>query len=417
MPKRVPHVTHIHGQTLTDDYFWMRDRSDPDVLAHLEAENAATAAAMSATQPLQAALYREMLGRIKQTDLSVPSRIGDYLYYSRTEEGRQYPCMCRRRGSMQGDEELLLDLNTLAEGHSFLELGAFVVSDDAETLAYSLDTTGYRQFTLQIKSLRDGSPIGSPIDRVTGVVWAADNRTLFYTTEHEVSKRSYRCWRHDVPSGASDLVHEEEDELYDVGVMRSLDRKVIFLGSFAKTSSEQRFLRAVGPDRSVHDRGAACRRARVRRRSLRRTPLHPHQPGLPQLPRGDRAARRSVRAAVAAVHRPRSGGEDRGNAVLREARRDRGARERPDLPARHRHEDEGVAPDRHGRIGLRPGAREQHRIRHRHRPLLLSVDGDAAVRVRLPHGHERAHAAQAAGGPGRVRPVAVRGAPRLGRGS
>jgi oligopeptidase B len=247
MPKRVPHVTQIHGHTLTDDYFWMRDRSDPDVLAHLEAENAATAAAMSATQPLQAVLYREMLGRIKQTDLSVPSRIGDYLYYSRTEEGRQYPCMCRRRGSMQGDEELLLDLNTLAEGHSFLELGAFVVSDDAETLAYSLDTTGYRQFTLQIKSLRDGSPIGSPIDRVTGVVWAADNRTLFYTTEHEVSKRSYRCWRHDVRSGASDLVHEEEDELYDVGVMRSLDRKVIFLGSYAKTSSEQRFLRASDP--------------------------------------------------------------------------------------------------------------------------------------------------------------------------
>jgi oligopeptidase B len=247
MPKRISHVTNIHGYTLTDDYFWMRDRNDPDVLRHLEAENEATAAAMAATAPLQNRLYTEMLGRIKQTDLSVPSRIGAFYYYSRTEEGKQYPFMCRRPGSMDGAEEVLLDLNALAEGHSFLGLGAYVVSDDGNWLAYSLDTTGYRVFTLRVKDLRDGTVAGEAIERVGTVAWAADNRTIFYTTEHPVSKRSFRCWRHLVGATASELVLEEADELYDLGVTRSLDRKVLFLGSFAKTSSEQRFLRSSDP--------------------------------------------------------------------------------------------------------------------------------------------------------------------------
>src|SRR5262249_53804312 len=160
---------------------------------------------------------------------SVPSRIGEFYYYSRTEEGKQYPFMCRRPGSMDGTEEVLLDLNALAEGHSFLGLGAYVVSDDGNWLADSLDTTGYRIFTLRVKDLRDGTVTGEPIERVGTVVWAADNRTIFYTTEHPVSKRSYRCWRHVVGAPAGDLVLEETDELYDLGVTRSLDRKVMFL--------------------------------------------------------------------------------------------------------------------------------------------------------------------------------------------
>ena len=247
MPKREPHVTQIHGYTLTDDYFWLRDKTNPEVLKYLEAENTYTEQVMQPTKALQETLYSEMLGRIKQTDLSVPSRLGDYLYYSRTEEGKQYPIMCRRKGSMDAPEELLLDLNALAEGHSYLGVGAYVVSDDGHWLAYSLDTTGYRQFTLHVKDLRTGQTSSEQIDRVGSVVWSSDNRTLFYTTEDPVSKRSNKVWRHVVGASASELVFEERDELFDVAVSRSLDRKIIFFGSFAKTTSEQRFLASDNP--------------------------------------------------------------------------------------------------------------------------------------------------------------------------
>jgi oligopeptidase B len=247
MAKREPRVTEIHGYTLRDDYFWLRDRSDPDVLKYLEAENAYTEQMMQPTKALQETLYAEMLGRIKQTDLSVPSRIGDYFYYSRTEEGKQYSYMCRRKGSMQAPEELLLDLNALAQGHSYLGVGAYVVSDDGHWLAYSLDTTGYRQFSLHVKDLQTGRTLSEQIERVGAVVWASDNRTLFYTTEDAVSKRSNKVWRHVVGTEPSEQVFEEKDELFDVSAGRSLDRKVIFVGSFAKTSSEQRFLRADDP--------------------------------------------------------------------------------------------------------------------------------------------------------------------------
>ena len=151
--KKVPHETKIHGLTLKDDYFWLREKSNPEVIKHLEAENAYTEAMMAPNKALQETLYKEMLGRIKQTDLSVPYRLGDYVYYSRTEEGKQYPYQCRRKGSMDGPEEILLDLNKLAEGHTFLGLGAFSVSDDGNLLAYSTDTTGYRQYTLHVNCL------------------------------------------------------------------------------------------------------------------------------------------------------------------------------------------------------------------------------------------------------------------------
>ena len=244
--RREPHVTRIHGYTLNDDYFWLRDRDNPDVLKHLEAENAYTAAVMQPTRALQDTLYGEMLGRIKQTDLSVPSRIGDHFYYSRTEEGKQYPFMCRRKGSMEGAEEVLLDLNALAQGHTYLGVGAFVVSDDGRWLAYSVDTTGYRQYTLHVKDLQTGALLAETIDRVGTVVWATDNRTFFYTTEERVSTRSDRVWRH-VVGGSSDLVYEEADDLFDVSVGRSLDKQVIFIGSSSKTSTEQRFLPSNDP--------------------------------------------------------------------------------------------------------------------------------------------------------------------------
>jgi oligopeptidase B len=245
--KKVPHETTIHGQTLHDDYFWLREKENPDVIKHLEAENAYTEAVMAPTKALQETLYKEMLGRIKQTDLSVPTRIGDYVYYSRTEEGKQYPYRCRRKGSMSGAEEILLDLNALSEGHSYLGLNAFTVSDDGNWLAYSIDTTGYRQYTLSVKDLRTGKTSTEAIERTGSVVWATDNRTLFYTTEDAVSKRSDKFFRHVVGSPGSDLMYEEKDELFDVGAGRSLDKKMIFLLSYAKTSREARYLPADTP--------------------------------------------------------------------------------------------------------------------------------------------------------------------------
>ena len=245
--RKIPKTTQIHGYTLEDPYAWMRQKTDPEVLAHLEAENAYTAAVMAPFKALEEQLYAEILGRIKQTDLSVPTRSGAYWYYSRTEEGKQYPYLCRRAGTMDGAEEVLLDLNALAEGHPYLGVGAYAVSDDANWLAYSLDRTGYRVYTLHVKDLRTGELSSEAIERVGSVVWARDSRTLFYTTEHEVSKRSEKCWRHVVGAPESELVFDERDELFDLGLGRSRDKAMILLGSYAKTSREFRFLPADTP--------------------------------------------------------------------------------------------------------------------------------------------------------------------------
>ena len=245
--RKEAHVTEIHGYTLKDDYFWLREKTNPEVIKYLEQENAYTEDMMKPTKELQETLYKEILGHIKQTDLSVPSRIGDYYYYSRTEEGKQYPYMCRKKGSMDAKEEVLLDLNKLAEGKGYLGLGAYNVSDDGNLLAYSTDSTGYRQFNLHVKDLRTGQTLGENIERTGSVVWANDNKTLFYTTEDAVSKRSDKFWRHVVGSDKNDLIFEEKDELFDVGASRSLDKKIIFLASYAKTSREFRYVAADNP--------------------------------------------------------------------------------------------------------------------------------------------------------------------------
>src|SRR2546423_1182331 len=245
--ERAPHKTDIHGETLIDNYFWLRERNSPKVKAYLEAENAYTDAVMQPTKPLQERLYQEMVGHIKETDLSVPYKYGDYFYYSRTEAGKQYQIYCRKRGSLSAPEEITLDLNELAKGHSFLGLGDYAVSDDGNLLACSLDTTGYRQYTLYIKNLQTGQLMPEHIERVDSVAWANDNKTIFYTTEDAVTKRNDKFYRHTVGSSASDLLYEERDELYDVYAGRSRDRKMIFLESGSKTTTEVRYIPADNP--------------------------------------------------------------------------------------------------------------------------------------------------------------------------
>jgi oligopeptidase B len=248
--KRVEHREVRHGATVIDNYFWLREKSNPEVIDYLKAENAYTEALTKELHPFEESLYKEMLGRIKQTDLSVPSRRGEYYYYSRTEEGKQYPVQCRRKGSMEGVEEILLDGNELAKGHTYLGLGGLQVSDDANLLAYTTDVTGFRQYSLHVKDLRTGETLPDTAERVTSVQWAADNKTLFLTTEDQVTKRSDHLWRHTLGDSKLEPVYEEKDELYTIHVSRTRDRKYIFLHVNSTDTSEVRYLRSDQPQGS-----------------------------------------------------------------------------------------------------------------------------------------------------------------------
>lgn len=247
MAKRIPKETKIHGTTLVDNYFWLREKQNPEVRAYLEAENAYTDALMKPTEELQAKLYKEMLSHIKETDQTVPYHLGDYFYYSRTEQGKQYPILCRKRGSLDAKEEVTLDLNDLAKGLKFMSLGAYSVSDDGNYLAYSTDSTGYRQYTLHVKDLRTGQVLPENIERTGSVAWATDNKTIFYSTEDAVTKRSDKFFRHTIGSDKSDLIYEDKDELFDVFGGRTRDRAMILIGSGSKTSTEWRYVPADRP--------------------------------------------------------------------------------------------------------------------------------------------------------------------------
>ncbi len=333
----VEHV--IHGDRRVDHYAWMKHKKDPRVRAYLEAENAYADAGMKGTEEFQEKLYQEMLGRIQQTDLSVPYRLRGYEYYTRTEEGKQYPIYCRKKvraedgrkptvagawgsgadgrtarelgdeemllqklreevrqgfgSEMKGKpveeqalsakghvgarpveeevgppepkpgaevpgEEVLLDLNALAAGHTFMGLGSFDVSDDNQWLAYATDTTGYRQYVLEVKDLRSGALLPFRVERVTSAAWAMDNRTLFYVTEDEVTKRSNQLRRHDFGHRAGspaeqeahskdELLYEEKDERFRMDVERSRSGAYLFLMIHSHTTSEVRYLRADSP--------------------------------------------------------------------------------------------------------------------------------------------------------------------------
>lgn len=248
MAEKKSKTTNIHGVTLVDDYFWLREKTNPAVIAHLQAEDKYAETVMKPTAPLQEKLYNEMLSHIKQTDKDVPYRWGNYYYYTRTEEGKQYEIYCRKKGSLDAPEEIVIDENELAKGQQFMSVGAFVPSDDGNLLAYTTDNTGYRQYTLQVKDLRTGQLFPEKIERVNGVAWATDNKTFFYVTEDAVTKRSDKFFRHVLGSDKSELVYEEKDELFDIGVGRSRDNAIIFMAAFSKTSTETRYLRADEPN-------------------------------------------------------------------------------------------------------------------------------------------------------------------------
>jgi oligopeptidase B len=245
--RKVPRVDVVHADVRQDDYAWLREKDSPDVTAYLEAENAYADAALKPTEEFRAALYREMLARIKEDDQSVPYPYAGWLYYSRTETGKQYPIHCRKRGPA-GPEEVTLDLNALAEGHEFLSLGAFTVSDDGRWLAYTLDFTGFREYTLYVKDLFTGEVTPERIEKVSSVAWAADSATVFYVLEDD-AKRPYRLWRHRLGAPVADdaFVYEETDALFRLGVWRSRSRGLLFAASGSFTTTEVRWLPAGDP--------------------------------------------------------------------------------------------------------------------------------------------------------------------------
>jgi oligopeptidase B len=250
--RREPVESVVHGDHRVDDYAWLRDKQSPEVLSYLEAENIYASGVLNSTEPLREKLYQEMLGRILQTDLSVPYRLRRYLYFTRTEEGKQYAAYYRKRDGTTAAEgtsdELLLDLNELAHGHSFLGLGSFEVSADDNLLAFAIDTTGFRQYTMQIKDLRSGELLPERMERVTSVAWASNHRTLFYTVEDAVTKRSHRLYRHRLGgSQVDDLLYDEADERFRIEVERSRSGAFLLLVSASHTTSEVRFLRADEP--------------------------------------------------------------------------------------------------------------------------------------------------------------------------
>ena len=244
--------TILHGTTLTDDYAWLRDKSNPDVTSYLEAENAYAEALTADLAGLRDQLYTEMLSHIKQTDETVPFRDGDWWYYSRTEEGKQYAIFCRRRGTAAGpggEENIILDGNLLAEGHAFFAIGATDISDDGRWLAYTTDTTGFRQYTLHVKNLETDETLPGEVKRAGSVVWAADNTTLFYSVEDEEQKRQYQFWRHTrgTDHAGDVLVYQDDDERFNIGSGRTRDGKFIILESSSHTTTECQWLAADDP--------------------------------------------------------------------------------------------------------------------------------------------------------------------------
>ena len=242
--RKKPTVRELHGEKFVDDYFWLREKGTPEVTSYLEAENAHTDAVMAPYKALQDTLYKEMLGRIKETDLSVPVRDGAYFYYTRTEQGQQYTIYCRKKGSLDAPEEVYLDVNALARGEKFMAIGTMSVSDDGNVLAYTTDTTGFREYKLYVRDLRTGELLEQPAEKVTSVDWAADNKTIFYTTT-DAAKRPYRLYRHALGAdGGGTLLYEEKDERFSVGVGRSRSKAFLFLEVGSLTTSEVHYLAA-----------------------------------------------------------------------------------------------------------------------------------------------------------------------------
>ncbi|NIR42665.1 MAG: S9 family peptidase [Gemmatimonadetes bacterium] len=246
----IPHELEAHGHMRIDNYYWLNQRENPEVIAYLEAENEYTEAMMAHTEALQEKLFQEIKGRIKETDLSVPYREGDYFYYSRWEEGKDYPIYARKRGSLDAAEEIMLDVNELAEGHGFTSVRSPQVSSDGSLIAFAHDTVGRRFYNIRFKDLETGELLEDEISQVTAnVAWANDNRTVFYARQDPVTLRRYQIYRHVLGTDPAndELVYEESDVEFSCGVWKTKNERYVIIGSFQTLSNEYRYLDADDP--------------------------------------------------------------------------------------------------------------------------------------------------------------------------
>jgi oligopeptidase B len=250
MVRQIPTRLEKHGHIRLDNYYWLRERGNPEVIAYLKEENEHAEKAMAHTNGLEEKLFEEIKARFKQTDISVPYKRDDYFYYTRYEEGREYPIYGRKRGSLDQPEETLLDGNVLAEGHEFFSIGGWAVSSGQDLLAYAVDTQGRRIYTTHFKNLITGELFPDVIPDVTeNLTWANDNKTLFYAKQDPTTLRAYRIYRHvlgtDIPS--DELVLEENDETFSVYVFKTKSKKYLMIVSSHTLSQEYRYLDASNP--------------------------------------------------------------------------------------------------------------------------------------------------------------------------
>jgi oligopeptidase B len=240
-----------HGHARVDDYYWLKERENPEVIAYLEAENAYTRAMLAHTEELQETLFEEIVARIPERDASVPYRKGDYYYYHRYVEGGEYPLYCRKKGSLDAEEEVLIDGNREAEGHQFWALRGFAPSPDHTKLAYAVDTVGRRLYTLRFRDLATGADLAEEVADITGNhAWAADSATIFYTRQHPETLRWHQIYRHEMGTdpAADVLVYEEADEEFSSYVYKTKSERYLVIGSDQTLSTEARFLDAAQPE-------------------------------------------------------------------------------------------------------------------------------------------------------------------------
>ncbi len=247
--KVVPKVDTVHGDIRIDNYYWLREKSNPEVIAYLEAENRYKDAMTAHTKPLQEKLYQEMLGRIVETDFDVPAKRDQFFYYTRTEEGKQYKIHCRKKGSLEAPEEVILDINKEAAGYDHFDVGVFAISPDHSLLAYSVDTTGGEEYTIYVRDLATGQNLPDAIPNTYNLEWAGDNKTIFYTTL-DATHRPYRLYKHKLGAEpATDaLVYEEPDGSVYMGIGSTKSKEYLLLALGSISSSEYRFLRTSTPD-------------------------------------------------------------------------------------------------------------------------------------------------------------------------
>lgn len=247
--QKIPKVDTLFGEVRVDNYFWLRERDNPQVIAYLEAENKFTYAMMKDTEELQDKLFKEMVGRIKETDLSVPEKIDDYYYYTRTEEGKQYAIYCRKKGSLDAQEEILLDVNNLAKRYDYFYIGVYKISPSHQLLAYSVDTSGAENYTVYVKNLNTGELLKDMIPNTYySVEWANDNMTLFYNVLDE-AQRPYKLFRHKLGTDPKEdaLVYHEKDEAYYLDLKKSKSRANIFMTLESMVTTEIHYLDANKP--------------------------------------------------------------------------------------------------------------------------------------------------------------------------